>query len=345
MTKSAIERLLRSPDANTETDSSTASDESAESSTEQQSEQEQSTESEESGGEQTDAKETDTEGTGEEEQTDDQQNGQEGQEEEQHEDVVENPVTDKEGDDKLPFHKHKRFQEVISEKNDLKQRVDSAKPLVDQATALNSFMRDNNIPLQDLQTHLQFMQTVRKNPSEAFKIIKPIYEQLAMLSGELISPELQAEVAAGTLSQERAQQIARSEATQRFSQWQQQQGQYGQAQQVQQIVSESINLWTRTKQTAEPDLKVGTPLWEQVNLRLAAMPQFRSADEAMQGCEKAFTEAKAFLGRFAPRTNGTNKRPPLSRQTANGNNNLVLKTDKDVINAIRAGIKPNQVRY
>lgn len=338
MTKSALERLLRSPDANTDTASSNVSDETAESSTEQLSEQEQSDESEESD-DQTDTEETDTEGTGEEEQTADQQNE---QEQEGEQETASLPI-DKEGDEKLPFHKHARFQELIQEKNAAKQEVEKVKPLVDQATALNAFMRDNNIPLTDLQTHLQFMQTVRKNPSEALKILKPIYEQLAMLSGELISPELQAEVAAGTLSQERAQQIARAEASQRYSSWQQQQGQYGQQQQVADLVNGSIGLWTQTKQSIDPDLKTGTPLWEQVNLRLAAMPKFNNANEAYQGCEKAYTEAKAFLGKLRPVAQ-QNRRLPQSQQQ-NGNSNLVLKNDKDVINAIRAGLKPNQVRY
>jgi hypothetical protein len=216
--------------------------------------------------------------------------------------------------------------------------------LVEQARVTNEFLRDNQITPQEYQSALQYLSLLRKDPAQAYAMLKPTYDQLALMQGERLPADLQAEVAAGTLAQERAVELTKARATTQYQQWRQQQGQQGQQDMAIQQVSSTIQSWAQTKQSIDPDFKPGTSLWEQVDLRIKSAPAFRNAAEAQAGSEKAYTDAKAFLGKFAPRVVTPVKKAPVSRANA-GNNSVVMKTADDVMNAIKNGIRPNQMKY
>lgn len=345
MTKNALDRILRSPDDNTGGDSSTSSDATGQdSSTAQQSEQQADEGEEQTDSDEGDGEETDTNATGN-EQADDQQESQQQQETDQQSQAA--PIVDKQGDEKLPFNTHPRFRELIAEKNAARQEVESLKPQAEQAKVLQDFLRDNNISLQEYQTALQYLSLLRKNPTEAFNMIKPTYEQLAMYTGERLPEDLQAKVAAGTLDPNDAKLIAQAQAQQRYSQVQQQWNQQGQQLQQTDLISSTMNqVWLPSRQAVDPDLRPGTPLWEQVNLRVtAAQASWRNAQDAMAGCEKAYTESKAFMKQFQPRAAARQQKSGLQSRQTSGNGNVVMKTAEDVARAIQHGVKPNQMRY
>lgn len=332
-----LNRLLLAADANTGGDSSQSPDvkEQASSPVEQAEEQvEESTE--ETQDDASPSEEAATEETTE-EQTPEEQT--------ETEEVVEAEKTiDKPEDEKIPFNTHPRFKELVQEKNQYKQEVEITKPLAEQAKVTNEFLRDNQITPQEYQSALQYLMLLRKDPVQAFKMLQPTYEQLATLSGERLPADLQAKVASGILSNEDAVELSKARAQQTYAQWRgQQQQTAGQQSQVE-LVGSTIGTWASTKQSIDPDFKPGSPLWEQVDLRIKSMPVFRTPQEAMAGSEKAYTEAKAFMTKFSPRTTPAVK-PALKSRPANSANHVVLKTADDVMNAIKAGVKPHQMRY
>lgn len=330
--------ILLSPDGNTGGGSSSSSDgkQGAESSTAEQDGNNAAEGEEQDSSQATEnAEETSEQGTGEGE-AGDQSNDQQEGEGEQQEDKAEQ---------KEKFIPRERFDEVNTKYVTAEQKAKQLEPLAQQATVLNDFMRDNNISTQEFQSALQYLRALKNDPAAAFTMLKPTYEQLAQLNGEVLPPDLQAEVAAGTLPLERAKQIAKGQAQEGYqrarNQWQQQ----GQQQGSQAIVAQSTQLWVQTKQSIDPDLKEGTPLWKQTDLVLRSMSPATDAQTAMANCENAYKQAKEMLGVFrkAP-VAGSAKRPPISQQRSN-NGNAVLKTDADVIAAMKAGLRPNQVRY
>lgn len=247
------------------------------------------------------------------------------------EDVVENPIVDKPEDKELPFHNHKRFQDLIVEKNSVKQEFESVKPLVEQAKATNELMRQYNITPQEHQADLQFRVALRQDPAAAFRMMKPLYDQLAQFVGEVLPADLQSEVASATLSPERAREIASARAQQQYQSWRQQSTQQGQQQQNGELVSTSISSWIGMKQTIDADLKQGTPLWELTDKNIRSAPPFRTAQEALQGCEKAYNDAKTFLNQFKK---SQAVKPPLrSRQQLN-QTSVVVKSSDDVVRSI-----------
>jgi hypothetical protein len=259
--------------------------------------------------------------------------------------VVENAVVDKPEDEKLQFHKHPRFQELITEKNLAKQEVEKAKPLVEQATAINDFLRTNNITTQEFSSALQYLQALRNDPVKAFQMLKPTYEQLAQFSGEVLPPDLQAKVAAATMSLEDAQELAKARAQTNYSKVREQWQQNGTQQGTQSVVTQAIGLWQNTKMQLDPDLKEGTDLYKLVNDKIAAMPKFQTPEQAMAGCEKAYTDVKEFFKKYAPRKVTSQQRAPLSSRHSASGNKRVFKTAEEIARFIGGGGKPEQIQY
>jgi hypothetical protein len=328
-------RLL-SPDANIEAGSSSASDDNGAASSATEQVEEQVKESTEENSEET---ETTEEATTEEQA----EVTAEEQTETEVKPVVEKTI-DKPEDDKLPFNTHPRFKELVTEKNQFKTELEQSKPLVEQARITNEFLRDNQIQPQEYQSALQYLMLLRKDPTAAYAMLKPTFEQLALLAGERLPSDLQAEVAAGTIAPERATELAKMRAGQNYQQWKNGQQQQTSQMQSSEVVSGTIQSWASTKQSVDPDFKPGTPLWELTDKNIRASAQFRSAQDAQAGSEKAYAEAKAFLQKFQPRAVATVKKPLQSRNVGS-NNATVMKTPEDVMRAIQAGVKPSQMKY
>jgi hypothetical protein len=261
-------------------------------------------------------------------------------------------MVDKPGDERIRFSNHPRWRELVSEKNEFKQKIEQTQPLVEQSNALNQLLAQHNIPPSEFQALLQYSILKRSNPKQAFEVLRQDYEILGQMSGEILPPDLQAEVAAAALSPERAQEIARARAGQRYQQWQQQNQQQLQQTSTQQIAVQTIGQWLGMKQSIDPDLKQGTNLFKQVDLRLRAMSPATTAQQAYSNCELAYKQAKEDLKTFSGRTvarNGQGQRhvgSPPSRPSS-PTNRLVVKTAGDAVKAIMSGggKMPPNIRY
>lgn len=330
-------RLLLTPDGNTDGGSSSSSDgNGAESSTaEQDGNNAAEGEEQEASQSEGNTEESSEQGTGEQEAGDQENNQQEGEGEQEAADKKE----------KEKFIPRERFDEVNTKYVTTEAKVKQLEPLAQQATVLNDYMRDNNISTQEFQSALVYLRNLKNDPAAAFAMLKPTYEQLAQLNGEVLPADLQAEVAAGTLALERAKEIGKARAQTGYQQARTQWQQSGVQQQVGDVIGQTTQLWIQTKQSIDPDFKNGTPLFQQVDWILQSLPAANNAVERMQRCDEAYKKAKEFLGqnRKAP-VAAQGKRPPSSQQRST-NGNAVLKTDADVIAAMKAGLRPNQVSY
>ena len=345
MVKSKLHWILRSPaDANTGTGSSNVPDDKgAESSTAEQAEQE-TTETTEAEPEVTEvSEEAATEETADETAENETEEVKEAVE-------AEKAVLDKPEDEKLPFHKEPRFQELVKEKNTYKQELDTIKPLAARTKVLDEFVTSNNIQPQQVQEAFEYLRLLNSDPLKAYAILKPTYDKLALLSGDRLPDDLQAEVAAGTLSPERAKQLATTQAQQQYQQWRGQSTQQTQVMQQEQAIQGSINAWAQSAQAKDPDFRPAAQgavdgKWEYVDMKLRSMRQAnppRNSQEAVAMVEKAYTEANKFFGSFVkPQA----KKPGLKSQSSQSNASAVVKSPEDVVRAIMSGKRPHQLKY
>jgi hypothetical protein len=176
---------------------------------------------------------------------------------------------------------------------------------------------------------------------------------LAQFTGEVLSPELEAEVASGVLSLERAKQLQRAEGQQKYQQWQGQSQQQMQAAQAEQAIQGSIDTWAKSTMQRDPDFKPRNKAdanavdgkWEYVDMKLRSLRQAnppKTAQEAVALVEQAYTDANKFFGSFRKTTHI--KKMVRSQQSAT-NSSAVVKTAEDVMRAVLAGKKPHQLKY
>jgi len=261
--------------------------------------------------------------------------------------------TDKPEDAKLEFHKHPRFQELVQEKTRFKQEAEALKPEAEANRVLKSYMQSNGIVPQELQNALEYLRLRRQDPAKAFQVVKQDYDALALYTGERLTPELEAEVAAGTLSVERAKQIVRAEAAQQHQQWQGKLTAEQQQQQAVQAIQGSVDSWAQSKMQSDPDFRPRNKAdanavdgkWEFVDMKLRTMRQEqppKTPQEAVAQVEKAYAEANKFFSSFVK---PTAVKKALRSQTSTQNSSAVVKSADDVVRAVLAGKKPHQLRY
>lgn len=336
------------PDANTGGDSSTQPDDKEqESSTVEQTEEQAA-----------DLKEESTESTEQSEETVTEETEDAPSEESQEEtdetvkpDEKKVEVTlDKPEDAKLPFHQEPRFQELIKEKNTYKEELAKTKPLAERARILDEYVSTNGINPQELTNALEYLRLRRQDPVKAFELLKQDYNALATYNGEILPPELQAEVTAGTLSPERAKQIVQANAREEHRKWMTTSQNQTAAQQHETSIQGAIDSWATTTMQRDPDLRKKASneavdgKWEYVDMKLRSLRQAnppKSPQEAVALTEKAYAEANKFFG---SRTKPTVKRP-LQSQTSNTRSSAVVRTEKDVIAAIMSGKRPHDLKY
>jgi len=344
--------VLRAPDANTEGGSSESSDANRETSSAPQNDanNEQAAVDEIVQQQMKQGQETSTETPEEEVET---QETETQQTETTTEQTAPPPLVDKEEDAQLEFHQHPRFQELIKEKNTAKQEAEQLRPQAQRAQILDSFCQQNGIQAQELENALQYLRLRRSNPEQAYQLVKRDYEQLAQYAGDILPPDLQAEVGAGTISPERAREIARGRMMQQHQQWTQQSFTQQQQQTHDQMIQGAINTWassirgrdTMFQPKGAPNAVDGK--WEYVDmklsqLRMANPPQ--TMEQAIKLCEQAYADANRFFSAVLPKPRNL-KAPLKSTSAAASTTNAVVKTEKDVVKAILRGQKPHELRY
>jgi hypothetical protein len=278
--------------------------------------------------------------------TEEEQEPVEGEKETPKEEVAD-AIVDKPEDSKLDFNKHPRFQELIKEKNSYKTEIDSLKPMAQRAQALDQYCQQNGVNEQQIARALQYYALLNSDPMKAFDMIRADYQQLATFAGELLPPDLQAKVAAGTLEPEMAKELAQNRARQQHTQWRGTQQGVNQQQQNMAAVDATINIWAQQKQSIDPDLKPGSPVWKYLDaqIRNARTAQANlTPQQVPQLVESLYKEAKEMFKSLAPKPKST--KPSLNgNRNNNGNASAVIKTPEDVAKAVLRGMKPAQFKY
>ncbi|TIU45632.1 MAG: hypothetical protein E5W35_35815, partial [Mesorhizobium sp.] len=105
----------------------------------------------------------------------------------------------------VPFHKHPRFQHVVSE-------LKTAR--IDQQRYQNveNFLQEQGLSGDEAAGLLRIGGLIKTNPAEAWKEMKPVVEKVLIAAGELLPADLKAMVDRGEMKPEVALEVSRSRA-------------------------------------------------------------------------------------------------------------------------------------
>lgn len=209
-----------------------------------------------------------------------------------------------------PFHEHPRWKEIVSERNELKERAQSFETLAREQASIVRYCQENNVTVEQFQGMLEIAALLNNDPMKAYEKLKPIYETLTATSGDRLPDDLRQEVEDGLLSEERAKELARFRG--QGNVWKAQQQTFAQRQQqaAQTAVQQGLSSWQDSKFKTDPDFRPKSNQtdpdgkYEMVcdkfrGMWLARPPQ--NPQEAVAMVEQAYDAVQKSLARFAPK--------------------------------------------
>lgn len=224
-------------------------------------------------------------------------------------------------DEKLPFHKHPRFQQVITERNEFERQISEYKPAADRMAGVEKFCRDNNVPAADYDESIRLAALTRSNPTEALTRFKKIVENLEVQTGSALPQDLQKRVDDGGLALTDAQELAKARLEKNQATYQAKAVEATAAERAEKELVSSLDAWTQAKIKSDPSFKPkgkGSEdgKYELVTDKFLALWQQnppRNVSDAVALVESAYKNVHDFIERTMPRPA---QRRPLSQKTS-----------------------------
>ena len=95
-----------------------------------------------------------------------------------------------EDDDKLPFHKHPRWQAVIKERDSFRVTAEASKEKAAQFDAISDYMTESQLTPDEVNKGFVIMAAIRNNPAEALKMLMETVGNLRQMTGDELPQEV-----------------------------------------------------------------------------------------------------------------------------------------------------------
>lgn len=205
-------------------------------------------------------------------------------------------------EDKLPFHNHPRWKQLVQERDNFKSRSD-------EYGKIETYMSVNRLTPQEVAQGYQVMALIKNNPAEAYRVLQGHLQRLAPIVGETLPEDIEKKVEMGDVDVESAKELARARAHANFLAAQQQQALAEQQAQdfnaKQASAREAVMGWEETMKRRDPDYSAKQKfVMDRVrNVLQTVQPQ--SAEEALAIVDKAYQEVTQDMSAFIPKRPST----------------------------------------
>jgi len=216
-------------------------------------------------------------------------------------------------EDKLPFHNHPRWKEMITEREALKPRAE-------QYDKIMNFMQQSSLSAEEMAEGMQVMAMMKNSPLEAYKAIKAYAERLAPYAGDVLPDDIRSKVDDGFIDSETAKELAALKAEREFMAQRNQQAQQVYAeQQVQanaKAMHDAVVSWEVSEKSRDPDWSAKYEMVMDRTKVLLQQGQPRTPSEAIEIAQRALADVNSRLRPLAGRSTSL-KSPTSSLSSAN----------------------------
>lgn len=224
-------------------------------------------------------------------------------------------------DQKLPFHNHPRWKEVVAERD--AYRTDAG-----EYRKITNFMSTNGLSNEEVVEGFQIMALMKVNPAEAHKKISEYKARLDAIVGEVLPEDLSEKVRDGFIDKDTAKELAALKAQQKLAEQRQVQAIQDQDIQVRKGIHAAVVNWEQQMKVKDPDWSAKQEMViDQVKLMMSA-EQPSTPEQAIALVERAHSTIRERLSRFAPR------RQPVSNiasSTSSANATVVPSSLKEAV--------------
>lgn len=224
----------------------------------------------------------------------------------------------------LPFHKHKRWQEVKSQRDEYRKQAEAFKPDAEQYQKITNFMTERNLTPDEVGQGFQVMDLIKNNPEAALTYLEGAVGVLRQSLGKDIPDDLADAVDRGEISEQHARELSEAralsrnaqeanQATQRrFQETQQRQAMT----QVGQAMASAVSGWEQQVRKTDPDFSKKADLIAAYakSLRADAIANgnMNTPDDAVRIAQEAYEAANKQLSSLIPKKKATDPTPSSS---------------------------------
>ncbi len=232
-----------------------------------------------------------------------------------------------------PFHEHPRWKALVSQRDELiterdtfKAEAEAHKEDHEAITRLNDFMTSQQISTENLNELLQIGGLLRNDPVKALEAIRPTYEKLLALTGEILPEDLKQAMEAGHITEDYARQLARTRGTaqvetarsQRISATQQEEATARDQAATQGAFQAEANSWEAAWKASDPDYSLKRDrMYEKVELAISRKQFSEDPTKIRAKLDELRGTVEKELRALRPKPKSVNSNPAGGGSTAN----------------------------
>lgn len=239
----------------------------------------------------------------------------------------------------VPFHKHPRFQAIVRQRNEMRQKAEKHEQGAKQYEQVQTFLRANSMTEEEAGEILQLRALMKSNPAEAWKSLKPLVQQLLVDAGEVLPPDLAEAVRKGEVTKGRAVEISRLRASQtsmtKSQELAQQQAEQRAVQERQQALMGAVTEWEKQVKLKDPDYAAKE---EDVKIHVVYLQRTKGMPQSPEDARKMVEEAYAAVSKkYAPKVVPRQPVTPIrGGRVASGQPSEAPRSMLDLVRANRA---------
>lgn len=217
---------------------------------------------------------------------------------------------------------YERFQEVVTERNTLKEDYEKALPIVETHRKIVDFCSQHNVSQEQFAQGLEIMALLNTNPQEGLKRLLPVIEAMQQVTGDKLPTDLAAEVESGDLTLARAKELSVLRAQNRMGEETQKKtlesSAKAESERLMSALRDAYKGWDATKRGSDPSFKPKAApnapdgKYELVQDRFQALLHavdakgqpvnpVRSSQDVSKLLERAYVDISGVLGRMVPK--------------------------------------------
>ena len=241
---------------------------------------------------------------------------------------LDDPAKDKAGseaDQKLPFHNHPRWKEVVSERDAYRSDAGEYRKITD-------YMSSNGLSTSEVAEGFQIMALMKTNPVEAHKKISEYKAKLDVYVGESLPEDIQEKLRDGFVDKDTAKELAVLKAEKNLQEQRRQHEVQQQAEQASKGIYDAVVNWEQQMKVKDPDWSAKKELVTDQAKLLLASEKPSTPEEALALVERANSIIKERLSRFAP------QRKPIGHVASSTSSANAAPVPKSLLEAVRLGM-------
>lgn len=234
----------------------------------------------------------------------------------------------------VPFHKHPRFQHVVSE-------LKTARTDQERYRNVENFLQEQGLSGDEAANLLTIGGLIKTNPAAAWQAMKPTVEKVLIAAGELLPADLKAMVDKGEMKPEVALEVSRSRAavqsTQARSEFERQRIESRQQIDARNSILGTVSSWEADRKLRDPNFEAKSPALQREIAWLQTKEGRPNTPEGVRAqLQKAYDTVSAAYVAPAPVRQQRPAIRPVTGGQVNGSVRPEIKSTLDAVQAVVA---------